>query len=495
MTIVNRGAIPVIMTHGFPGDNINPNKKDIKNAYSRINFIRSDFGEIKELDEVNDWNHKHFSSCYDAESKYWDYFELETYGVNDSKEAWIANYHYDEVDYFIVEIFAQTAFAICDFKEIAGKHFDKIVNGETHLVICQSMHGYHETPDRLYQDIIIKYGVDPKNITLQQESHDMLEALKIASYKYQLPKFNLVCGMEMEHFAQQQILLKMTYDNLYPAYPSLTDSLIKNLYQQEPRSLMRPLTNNEWPGLNVNTLQHKDYEKKFLTFNGAYRLQRSLLVHLLAIAGLLDKGLVSYNVMSDSEDTNGKELYKTYSNVLAYHPEMLKLIKKNRQLIESIDSISLDVDAGDTQQESLVGVSDRTINYYEDSYFSIISETSFPFYKLGDAGDATDIGRILSEKTFKSIGMKHPFILLTNPHALKLLREIGYKTFHPLIDETYDSVTDPVVRICMIINEVKKLCALEGDDLKHFLSEAKKICDYNFHHLLNKKTFHYNLIP
>lgn len=182
----------------------------------------------------------------------------------------------------------------------------------------------------------------------------------------------------MEHSAQQQILLKMTYDNLYPEYPSLTDSLIKNLYQQEPRSLMRPLTNNEWPGLNVNTLQHKDYEKKFLTFNGAYRIQRSLLVHLLAIAGLLDKGLVSYNVMSDSEDTNGKELYKTYSNVLAYHQEMLKLIKQNRQLIESIDSISLDVDAGKTQQESLVGVSDRTINYYEDSYFSIISETSFP---------------------------------------------------------------------------------------------------------------------
>jgi hypothetical protein len=217
-------------------------------------------------------------------------------------------------------------------------------------------------------------------------------------------------------------------------------------------------------------------------------------VHLLAIAGLLDKGLVSYNVMSDSEDTTGKEVYQTYSHVLAYHPEMLKLIKQNRQLIESIDSISLDVDAGETQQESLVGVSDRTVNYYEDSYFSIIAETSFPHYKFG-LGDVTDIGRILSEKTFKSIGMKHPFILLTNPHALKLLREIGYKTFHPLIDETYDTVKDPVVRICMIINEVKKLCALEGDDLKHFLSEAKKICDYNFHHLLSKKTFHYNLIP
>jgi len=494
MTIVNRGAIPVIMTRGFPSDNINPNKKDIKNAYCRINFLRSDFGEIKELDEIDDWRHKHFSSCYDAESKYWDYFELETFGVQDAKEAWFANYHHNEVDYYIVETFAQTAFAVCDFKEITGKHFDKIVSGETHLVICQSMHGYHETPDRLYQDIIIKYGVDPKNITLQQESHDMLEALEIASYKYQRPKFNLVCGMEMEHFAQQQILLKMTYDNLYPAYPSLTGSLIKNLYQQEPRSLMRPLTNNEWPGFNVDTLQHKDYEKKFLTFNGAYRLQRSLLVHLLAIAGLLDKGLVSYNVMSDSEDTTGKEVYQTYSHVLAYHPEMLKLIKQNRQLIESIDSISLDVDAGETQQESLVGVSDRTVNYYEDSYFSIIAETSFPYYKLG-LGDATDIGRILSEKTFKSIGMKHPFILLTNPHALKLLREIGYKTFHPLIDETYDTVKDPVVRICMIINEVKKLCALEGDDLKHFLSEAKKICDYNFHHLLSKKTFHYNLIP
>ena len=45
----------------------------------------------------------------------------------------------------------------------------------------------------------------------------------------------------------------------------------------------------------------------------------------------------------------------------------------------------------------------------------------------------------------------------------------------------------------MIVNEIKKLCELEGDELKHFLTEAKKICDYNYNVLLNKTNFHYPL--
>ena len=103
------------------------------------------------------------------------------------------------------------------------------------------------------------------------------------------------------------------------------------------------------------------------------------------------------------------------------------------------------------------------------------------------------MGRILSEKIFKTISMRHPFIIVTNPGALSLLRDIGYKTFHPLIDETYDKVKDPGIRMMMIINEIEKLCELEGEALTHFLTKAKEICDYNYSVMKNKKKFWYTL--
>jgi hypothetical protein len=45
----------------------------------------------------------------------------------------------------------------------------------------------------------------------------------------------------------------------------------------------------------------------------------------------------------------------------------------------------------------------------------------------------------------------------------------------------------------MIINEIEKLCELEGEALTHFLTKAKEICDYNYSVMKNKKKFWYPL--
>lgn len=89
-----------------------------------------------------------------------------------------------------------------------------------------------------------------------------------------------------------------------------------------------------------------------------------------------------------------------------------------------------------------------------DSWFSIISETHFEDRQ----------GTIfLSEKTFKPIACNHPFIILGNKHSLKKLRKLGYKTFHDLIDETYDEL-DSINRIDAI-----------ADIIRHFISRENKL--------------------
>ena len=81
-------------------------------------------------------------------------------------------------------------------------------------------------------------------------------------------------------------------------------------------------------------------------------------------------------------------------------------------------------------------------------------------YELGNFAEAADSviyvptetvyhGRRqhLTEKTFKAIALEMPFVLVAPARSLSYLREYGFQTFAPYIDESYDLIEDPVKRI------------------------------------------------
>lgn len=86
---------------------------------------------------------------------------------------------------------------------------------------------------------------------------------------------------------------------------------------------------------------------------------------------------------------------------------------------------------------------------YLDSYISIISETWF--YEIKHEAV------FFSEKTYKTIANLHPFIFIGSAGGLRVLREKGYQTFAPFIDERYDLETNPYKRMAMICKEVQRL--------------------------------------
>jgi hypothetical protein len=123
---------------------------------------------------------------------------------------------------------------------------------------------------------------------------------------------------------------------------------------------------------------------------------------------------------------------------------------------------------------------------YEDTYFSLVSETIF-FHKYRDWEDSC----FLSEKIFKAILFKHPFVLIATPNTLKYLKGLGYKTYSPVIDESYDSIEDNYLRMIAILKEVNRLCKLEGEALEDFLKYCRVIAEHNHNVLVNKKQFIY----
>lgn len=93
---------------------------------------------------------------------------------------------------------------------------------------------------------------------------------------------------------------------------------------------------------------------------------------------------------------------------------------------------------------------------------------------------------LISEKTYKPIFLSRPFILFCKPHALKFLKELGFKTFSPHINESYDEIEDDQLRQEAIIREIKRLYDMPDPELQIQLSIMSYICDYNFNVLMKK---------
>jgi hypothetical protein len=108
-----------------------------------------------------------------------------------------------------------------------------------------------------------------------------------------------------------------------------------------------------------------------------------------------------------------------------------------------------------------------------DSWFTIVSEASF-----GDSEGTC----FISEKTFKPIACYHPFIIFGNQGSLEHLRKMGYKTFSPYINETYDTLPT-WERLEAIITEVTRINALSFEDKLNWYAGMKDILEHNYNTL------------
>ena len=133
--------------------------------------------------------------------------------------------------------------------------------------------------------------------------------------------------------------------------------------------------------------------------------------------------------------------------------------------------------------------------YFDNSYFSVVTETLF--YNLDNRKPNelymnvidTYPGVFFSEKIYKCLALKHPFVLVSTYGSLSELRKRGYKTFSPYIDESYDDIKDDDSRLTMITNEINRLCKLSPEEWIQFTSSIKEIVDHNFIHFSNTADF------
>jgi hypothetical protein len=114
------------------------------------------------------------------------------------------------------------------------------------------------------------------------------------------------------------------------------------------------------------------------------------------------------------------------------------------------------------------------IPFYDKSLVSIVTETTAYMDAIAE-----------TEKTFKPIIFKQPFIIVGAPKSIQHLKDKGYKTFSKWFDESYDNIIDHHQRLITIGNLCIEIKNWSRDKKKQFIEETQEIVEYNYKHFQN----------
>jgi hypothetical protein len=233
------------------------------------------------------------------------------------------------------------------------------------------------------------------------------------------------------------------------------------------------------------TYSVKEKSKIFLCFNRVIRNHRIGLMSLLSEADLIDKSFFSFFPEAQHGSGIENQIEKSFEGFPLFLSEhTIERIKNGYKKQEKNLPLKLNID----WTFNKTGLDYDDVPYFEESYFSLVTETFF-FEWFWEPNVLDHRAIFFSEKTFKPIAMKHPFILAARPYSLKSLREMGYKTFHPYIDETYDTIENNEARLLAITNEVKRLSSLKSNEWLEWQEIMSPIVEHNFDIFTNRKDY------
>jgi len=112
-------------------------------------------------------------------------------------------------------------------------------------------------------------------------------------------------------------------------------------------------------------------------------------------------------------------------------------------------------------------------------HVGLVTETVFYQNYSMKSDEPSLFGRFCTEKTWKCINTYMPFILVTRPHTLQALRNLGFKTFDQWWDEGYDTVIDDLERLDVLIKLLDDLSTWTETDWISFSENVVPIVLHN----------------
>ena len=356
----------------------------------------------------------------------------------------------NDIWYYAVEPFG-------NFRGFLGMLKNKVADDFTIHMSDIAKHEIINGNGRLLINYTIDGGIDVNNKTITK-LFDLIKATSIPfrkvyflmndiNFKSNLEKISGVLNLNVCHF---NLALMQKSNEIY-------NTLLhegRYFFWRDNQSFVSKVTRIDD---FENNIAKKD--KKFLMLNRNWKMHRLELIKTLRDNNLLEDSLVSWdkNMYSPNEARSFIEKHDD--------AELMDIMKNESSILDYPDIANVH------------GYGFETKEIYLQSFFHIVGET---IYYQDDAPSG-----YVSEKTFKPMAHFQPFIFAGPAGVIKHLNELGFKTFHPFIDETYDSILDDAERMNAISNEIIRLGKLSKEEMIDMTIKLKGVLHHNYRVLFN----------
>lgn len=225
--------------------------------------------------------------------------------------------------------------------------------------------------------------------------------------------------------------------------------------------------------------------KKFLCYNRMPRLHRVKMFTELHKKGLHNDALISFHDEDEALSKGRWADIKGNPHLLTHWGDTFRYFYSN--IMPNIEQFKLNKTE---ERWNPVDITQDDFDHFHDTYFSVINETLFykddyQYQELCDISPTDSV--FLSEKIFKPLACKHPFLVIGVDRTLEYLKKYGYKTFDKWFDESYDQEPDDDKRMEMCVAEIERLCKLSDDEWCTMYKEMIPTLQHNFDVLARNK--------
>jgi len=228
-----------------------------------------------------------------------------------------------------------------------------------------------------------------------------------------------------------------------------------NVFQSAKYYNIDYVTPEKYNEIKNNIINKVSRPKKYLCFNRAPREHRGYLVERMLKNNLVEDAIVTHCGVDYIDNVAGLK-----SNPFPYHLNIdVEYLKKHVPLVYDVKDIK-------KENPNYLNVEAQT-----KCYFNVVTETWF---------DHDPTRMYYSEKIFKPITCLQPFILVGQPFSLRLLRDMGFKTFGNFIDESYDETINKIERLDKIMEVVKKIYSMSQAELNDMLYNMLPVLEWNY---------------
>jgi|TARA_R110000796_G_scaffold28797_2_gene78447 hypothetical protein len=346
------------------------------------------------------------------------------------------------------------------FKDFELHAFDKGVPTESSYIIFNKTVSprkilfYDQEPilDKLSEPYLDYFNIPYTDIATNRKQYpelynNILEGNELDDYIAWYTKFvkkPFVLVTSEKSIIQKQMSEKYGFENLYYFYHGFAALDWFRGYQ----------------ALNHDKEIVREYDKDFITYNRLIKQDRSYRIYLVSLLkeyDLLDKGFVSFGVTDAISDWRDE----------VSDPKT----RLSEQQKDSIERNLTDITRLTIDNASVLGSASADIPREQDAFWHVVTETVFYHSKMH-----------LTEKIFKPIVNKQPFMLLAAPDNLAYLKSYGFKTFDSVIDEDYDICQDNQERINKVVSQLHWYANLSPSDKTDVQEHLKPIIEHNFNH-------------